>query len=256
MCLFFNLFALCCCCFDVINLSFAVHVHRKNKWKRGAQTKKQRWMFPESSLALRPPRSATSGRMIWALRRITDARHYFHLELEFHRSSFSLSVILVDYKLGLILILLDISFICDNSTIFPELMVERSKSHISCKKKSDWIESAEPNGNRKAKYGFSSLTKFHFQSSSLSLCFNEANVNNSWNTSVYSLYKPSEWKVFQSHHLSQPTRCCHHTMMGLVTKAQCAAVSSPRHTSTLSTSHRGLERSELGSGVWGAGDQG
>lgn len=71
-----------------------------------------------------------------ARRRTTDARHYFHFRLEFQNSSFSLSGIPVDYKLGHFLILRAINFIFDNSTIFPELMVERLESHISCKKKS------------------------------------------------------------------------------------------------------------------------
>lgn len=102
---------LCCCRFDVINLKFAACVQGEKGATHGAQTKQQRWMFPESSLALRLPRSAPSGRMSRACRRITDARHYFRSRLEFHHSSFSLSVIPVDYKLGLILILFVLSVI-------------------------------------------------------------------------------------------------------------------------------------------------
>lgn len=69
-----------------------------------------------------------------------DAKHYFHFRLERHPSSFSLSVISVDYELGLILILKACSFICYNSAASPQLMVECSESHISCKKPSDEFE--------------------------------------------------------------------------------------------------------------------
>lgn len=181
-----------CCCLDVIYMRFAARVQEEKEAMHGAQTKQQRWMFPEYSLALRPPRSAPSGRMSWACRRITDARRYFHFRLEFHHSSFSLSVIPADYKLGLILILRAISFSCDNSTIFPELMVERLESHISCKKKSDRVRKVRADfwrealtlpwryielsllsqmEARKQKYGISSLTKFHFQSYFYKVCF-------------------------------------------------------------------------------------
>lgn len=56
-----------------------------------------------------------------------------------HHSSFSLSVIPVDYELGLIVILQACSFICYNSAAPPQLMVECSESHISCKKQSDGV---------------------------------------------------------------------------------------------------------------------
>lgn len=107
-----SLISLQLCHFDFINLRFAARVQGEKGATHGAQTKQQRWMFLESSLALRLPRSAPSGRMSRARRRITDARHYFRSRLEFHHSSFSLSVIPVDYKLGFILILWAICFIC------------------------------------------------------------------------------------------------------------------------------------------------
>lgn len=238
---------LCCCRFDVINLRFAARVLGEKIATHGAQTKQQRWMFLESSLALRAPRSAPSGRTSRTRRRITDTRHYFHFRLEFHHSSIRLSVIPVDYKLGLILILWSISFICDYSTLFPELMVERLESHISCKKKSDRVRKVSTDfwrealtlpwryielsllsqmEARKQKYGISSLTKFHFQS-----YFYEVSVSmkHTWiipgKFPCTPCYKPTDWKVFQLHHLPQPASCCHHEMMGLLTKVQCAAVS-------------------------------
>lgn len=60
--------------------------------------------------------------------------------LERHHSSFSLSIIPVDYELGLILILQAFSFICCNSEAFTQLMVECFESHISCKKQSDGFQ--------------------------------------------------------------------------------------------------------------------
>lgn len=269
--MFFNLFALCCCRFDVINLRLAARLHGETEAAQGAQTKQQKRMFPESSLALRPPRSATSGRMSWALCRITDVRHYFHFRIEFPCSSFSLSVIPVDYKLGPILILLDISFICDNSTKFTELMVERSESHISCKKKLNGVRKTSTLLLRyiklsllnqmeagKQKYGISNLTKFHFQS--FSFVFRSVSMKLTWviaGTFPCIYYINLVWKVFQSHHLSQPTRCCHHAMMGLVTKALCAAVSSVSSpTSHLHPLHFTPRPGKKRVGVWGLGIRG